>query len=149
MGERNEALQAERETLIRTLSETVDAQLLQARERLGVNAWIADAQARAADVDTVKRQANGLQQQLATYACNEDPHFQRARSITDQLKKRGIGQLIDMANDAPDDLIVDQLQVLYASLNALRGQISDIQTQIQQHKSDYGRAKELPLIICR
>lgn len=147
MGERNEALQAERETLIRTLSETVDAQLLQARERLGVNALIADAQARQADVDTVKRQANGLQQQLAAYACNEDPHFQRARSrITDQLKKRSIGQLIDMANatpDAADDLIVDQLQVLYASLNALHGQISDIQTQIQQHKSDYGRAKEL------
>ncbi len=34
MGERNEALQAERETFIRTLSETVDAQLLQARVTL-------------------------------------------------------------------------------------------------------------------
>ena len=64
-------------------------------------------------VDNAKRQANAIQEKLGSYSRNEDPQYQRARQLlTDQLKTRSIGELIDLASHTPDD--ADDLRICFA-----------------------------------
>ncbi|NWC92681.1 MULTISPECIES: hypothetical protein [unclassified Pseudomonas] len=147
LGERNEALQAERAALISTLSEIVDGQLAQARDQLGQASLQPELDAQQRVVDKAKRQANAVQEKLAAYSRNEDPHYLRARQLlTDQLKTRSIGELVDLASQTPDendDLIVEQLQTPHLRLVAVLQQQAEAQDAINLHKSGYQRAKEL------
>jgi hypothetical protein len=147
LGERNEALQAERTALISTLSASVDAQLAQARDQLGQASIQPELDTLQRVVDNAKRQANAIQEKLGSYSRNEDPQYQRARQLlTDQLKTRSLGELIDLASETPDDaddLIVEQLQTLHLRLKSVLQQLTDTQEEVLLHKSGYQRAKEL------
>lgn len=147
LGERNEALQAERIALISTLSASVDAQLAQARDQLGQAAIQPELDTLQRVVDNAKRQANAIQEKLGSYSRNEDPQYQRARQLlTDQLKTRSIGELIDLASHTPDDaddLIVEQLQTLNLRLKAVVQQLADTQEEAVVHQNSYQRAKDL------
>lgn len=147
MGERNEAMQLERETLIQALSAGIDVQIAQARERLGFKSLGNETAACLAAVEEAKGRANTLQQQLAAFAQNQDPHYQRARELlTKRLKTRSIGQLVDLASQTPDeadDLIVEQLQSLHLQLKSVEAETAELQQNQQSLQTRYERAKSL------
>jgi len=147
MGERNEAMQLARGTLIETLSASIDTQLEQAREQLGLSALLGEVGARETQVNDAKGRANAVQQQLAAFALNQDPHYLRARELlTEQLKTQSIGQLIDLAGQTPDDAddrIVEQLQGLHARLQKMEADKASLQRDLEQLHTRYARGKEL------
>jgi hypothetical protein len=147
LDERNEALQAERSDLISNLSTSVDAQLTQARDQLGQASIQPELDALQQVIDNAKRQANAIQEKLGSYLRNEDPQYQRARQLlTDQLKTRSIGELIDLASqtpDAADDLIVERLQTSHLRLVMVLQKLAEAEDAIKLYKSDYQRAKDL------
>lgn len=145
MAERNEAMQAERETLIQTLTPLISARLEQAREALGLSALLQQLEASRAAIDLAKQRANSIQPQLAGFALNQDPYYLRARQLlTDRLKTRSLGQLVDLASqtlDEADDRIVDQLQGLHLQLQGLEVERSALQLSPLEER--YERAKKL------
>lgn len=147
MGERNESLQLERQTLIEQLSSSIDAQLQQAREQLGLTALHSDLCATEAAIDNAKARANTLQKQLADYALNQDPHYLRTRELlTEQLKTRSLGELVDLASQTPDtadDRIVEQLQTLHVRLLSMKADQAALKQHQQALQTRYERAKEL------
>ena len=147
MAERNEAMQAEREGLIQTLTPLISTRLEQARETLGLSALLQQLEASQAAIDLAKQRANSIQPQLAAFALNQDPHYLRARQLlTDQLKTRSLGQLIDLASqtlDEADDRLVEQLQGLHLQLQGLEAERSPLQQSQTPLEERYERAKNL------
>lgn len=147
MAERNETMQAEHEALIQTFGTQITMRLEQARQALGLSVLSQQLSAAQAATDSVKARSNTLQQQLTAFALNQDPHYLRARQLlTDQLKSRSLGQLVDLASQTPDeadDLIVEQLQSLHLQLIALEPEKAPLQQALEALVVCHERAEKL------
>lgn len=147
MAQRNEAMQAEREAQILSLGTYITKRLKLARHEQGLYTLTSQLRESQAAIDSAKQHANMLQPQLAAFALNQDPQYLRARQLlTDQLKTRSIGQLVDLASqtrDEADDRIVEQLQTLHVQLKALETQKNALQQAQKTMQDRHERAKNL------
>ncbi|MDP1007597.1 hypothetical protein, partial [Klebsiella pneumoniae] len=75
------------------------------------------------------------------------PHYLRTRELlTEQLKTRSLGELVDLASQTPDtadDRIVEQLQTLHVRLLSMKADQAALKQHQQALQTRYECAKEL------